>query len=97
VDKVSFHSGAWIDYQEALDWYDARSARAAAGFQAAINAAVDRIVEAPQRWPLCDDRHRMYIMRRYPFSIVYRVEDDDVYIIAIAHSSRDAGYWDDRS
>ena len=74
VANVAFLPAARDDYREALDWYWERSARAAAGFEAAVEVASRRIAETPEAWPLCDDRHRFYILRRYPFSIVYRIE-----------------------
>jgi plasmid stabilization system protein ParE len=84
------------DYQEALVWYQARSPQAAAGFEAAVEVALRVIGEAPERWTRCDDRHRFYILRRYPFSIIYRIEAGDVLVVAVAHSSRSASYWRDR-
>jgi hypothetical protein len=47
-------------------------------------------------WPLCDDRHRFYILRRYPYSIIYRIENGNVLIVAVAHSRRSATYWHGR-
>jgi hypothetical protein len=55
-----------------------------------------RIAAAPEQWALCDDRHRFYILRRYPFSIIYRIEQPGILIVAVAHSSRSETYWLDR-
>ena len=96
MGSVSLLPGALGDYQESLAWYSKRSARATAGFETAIDVALQEIAKTPERWPLCDDRHRVYILRRYPFSIVYRVEAGDVLVVAIAHSSRDSAYWQGR-
>jgi plasmid stabilization system protein ParE len=32
-------------------------------------------------------------LREYPYSIVYRLVDDTVVIVAVAHSRRRFGYW----
>ena len=87
---------ARADYRQALAWYQGQSPRAAAGFEAAIEVALQRIADTPEQWPLADDRHRLYILRRYPYSIVYRSAGDDVLIVAVAHSSRDESYWHGR-
>jgi hypothetical protein len=29
----------------------------------------------------------------FPYSVVYRVHRDDIYVIAVAHSSRRPDYW----
>lgn len=36
---------------------------------------------------------RLFPIGRYPFSILYRVEDGAIRISAIAHHSRRPGYW----
>lgn len=36
---------------------------------------------------------RRLLVRRFPFSIVYRVRNDELQIIALAHTSRKPGYW----
>lgn len=39
---------------------------------------------------------RRFGMRRFPFSVVYRVFPDHLYIIAIAHHKRRPRYWQNR-
>jgi plasmid stabilization system protein ParE len=94
--KVSFLPAAEQDYQEALDWYQTRSVRAAAGFEAAMEVALQRIADAPESPPLCDDRHRFYVLRRYPYSVIYRVESEDVLVVAVAHARRSPAFWQSR-
>jgi len=95
--NVSFLPAADQDYQEALAWYQARSAQAAAGFEAALEVALQRIADFPEASPLCDDRHRFHVLRRYPYSVIYRVESGNVLIVALAHAHRSPTYWQGRS
>ncbi len=94
--EIALLPAAEADYHEALAWYQARSPQAAAGFEAAVEVALRAISNAPGRWPMCDDRHRFYVLRRYPYSIIYRDEAGDVLVVAVAHSSRSASYRRDR-
>jgi len=64
--------------------YEARSSRAAAGFEAAVEVAVRAIATSPERWTKCDDQHRSYVLRRYPSSIIDRAEVDRVLVVAFA-------------
>jgi toxin ParE1/3/4 len=36
---------------------------------------------------------RHFVLRKFPFSIVYAVVRDLVYIVAVAHGSREPEYW----
>lgn len=40
--------------------------------------------------------HRRFTLTRFPYTIVYRMRETDVYIVAIAHTSRRPGYWKNR-
>jgi hypothetical protein len=65
-------------------------------FSPQFDAAVTSIEEGPQRWPLIDARHRRRLIRGFPFSIYYRVIDEAIVIVAIAHYKRRPGYWRSR-
>ena len=93
---VLIGAGAEEDYADALSWYAARSERAARGFEAEFKRAIDAIAEAPRRFPLCDGQHRYYLMRRYPFQVIYREKLEGVLILAVAHAKRRPGYWHGR-
>jgi plasmid stabilization system protein ParE len=94
---VSIHSDAEAEYEAALAWYLARSVRAAAGFEEAFERALESIAANPYLHPLCDDRHRFCVLRRYPYSVIYRVDGDQVRVVAVAHSRRLPGYWSGRT
>lgn len=55
-----------------------------------------RIVEAPNRYPISLHRTRRILFDRYPFSIYYRVTDDEIVVVAVAHQKRRPGYWASR-
>ena len=96
VADVAFHPEAQAEYQDALAWYQTRSLRAAARFEAEVERMLGTIGSTPDLFPRYDDEHRFAVLRRYPFSLVYQVQPDRVYIIAVAHSSRSADYWQGR-
>lgn len=82
------------DYTESLSYYARRSADAAEGFELEFSEALAAIESHPDRYPMCDERHRYYLLRRYPFQIIYRQHADDrVLIVAVAHASRRPEYW----
>ena len=93
MDEAIVTSAAEADYLEALLWYGERSQRAAAGFEAEFENALAQIAAAPLRFALCDHRHRRFLMRRYPYQVVYRSEGGSIVIVAVAHAKRKPTYW----
>ena len=96
MTKVIICSAAEDDYTQSLRWYAARSIEAADDFDSEFDRALSQIVDSPERFPACDERHRFFLMRRFPFQIIYRLQNGDVAIIAVAHTSRSPGYWANR-
>ncbi|TWT81734.1 Plasmid stabilization system protein [Planctomycetes bacterium CA13] len=94
--NVIICSAAEVDYIESLTWYAARSVDAANDFDAEFDRALAQIANDPERFPLCDVRHRYFLLRRFPFRVIYRIVHDDVVVIAVAHGSRSPIYWTDR-
>ncbi|MBI3933914.1 MAG: type II toxin-antitoxin system RelE/ParE family toxin [Acidobacteria bacterium] len=90
---VEFHPEAIAEAHAAAEWYRQRSAGAADRFLEELDRAVEMIAGAPLRW--LDYRHgtRRFLLRRFPFSVVYREAGGTLQVIAVAHARRKPGYW----
>lgn len=94
--KVEFHPEADQELAEAKRWYRERSRLAARAFATDINDALRDISVSPQRWPETTPGERRLVLSRFPFSILYRVRGNEVFITAVAHQRRRPGYWRNR-
>jgi plasmid stabilization system protein ParE len=93
ASAVRFLEEAQADAWAAEAWYRARSPEAARRFVAALRQAVARIAEGPTRWRADKRNTRRYVLQRFPFSLVYRLDDMGVCVVAVAHAKRAPGYW----
>lgn len=84
------------EYDAAVDWYLARSPRAAAGFATAVDEALGHVRQFPDGFPRHDVRHRYTVVDGYPYVLYYR-PGDPVVVVAVAHSSLRPGYWHGRT
>jgi plasmid stabilization system protein ParE len=91
--RFRFHPEARQDFREAISWYRSRSPAVATEFRVTVSDVIRHIVKAPQRWPKYLHGTRRFVLRRFPFSIVYLDDPDAVSIVAVAHSKRKPGYW----
>jgi len=67
--------------------------------QAFINAVEEtifRIVDSPTRWAFVEEDIRRCLTRKFPYGILYTVEEDYILIVAVMHCSREPGYWKKR-
>jgi plasmid stabilization system protein ParE len=90
---VILHPEAEREYLTSLEWYLQRSPTAAANFADEIERAIEMIVQTPERWPAYYTVCKRYVLRQFPFSIIYRVFPSRVFVLAVAHGHRRPGYW----
>jgi plasmid stabilization system protein ParE len=90
---LRLHPEADRELTEAREWYAARSEVAAQAFALEVDHAIIRILEAPLRYPSGKRGERRFVMDRFPYTILYRVREDEVFITAVSHQSRRPGYW----
>jgi len=91
-----FHSEARVEFREAVLWYRKRNAAISTEFRRTVSSTIEAIARVPHRWPRYLHGTRRFILRRFPFSIVYLDDPQIVTIIAVAHSKRRPGYWKQR-
>ena len=61
-----------------------------------VEKAIVVILEAPLRWRPFEEDVRRSLTRVFPYGILYTVESDYLLIVAVAHCSREPGYWKHR-
>lgn len=96
--RYSIYPDAEAELGDAAVYYAAHaSVMIALAFLAEYERVRDLLVENQQRGAHGEDGLRAYHFDRFPYTVVY--EEDDIngpQIFAIAHQSREPGYWNDR-
>ena len=97
--RLRFHAAARAELVAATAWYEQEREGLGRDFALHVEAALERVVAAPLRWPLSRDepRTRYVRLRRFPYDVVYAVlPNAAVVVVAIAHEHREPGYWSAR-
>jgi toxin ParE1/3/4 len=84
---------ALAELQDAAAFYTAR-ANVALGlaFVAEFERAANHALENPLLGAVFRGNQRRYLFRRFPYSIIYQITNDELRIIAVAHHRRRPGY-----
>lgn len=91
--ELRLHPAAIAEARAARQWYADRSENAAAAFVSELDRAVESILSAPDRWPPYIEGTRRFLMRRFPFMVIYRQRLHVLEVVAVAHGRRKPGYW----
>lgn len=94
ADLTLFHEEAGAEYDAAFEWYLERSPDAALKFDAEVEHALAQIYGSPRRWAVGSHSTRRFLLRQFPFILIYRERPDgSIQIVAVAHTSRRPEYW----
>ena len=96
--RVELSDEALADLVAAADWYiDSQAPLVAEALHAEVVRAIARLRQMPLIGRPAFTAARLWPLHRFPYSIVYRVRDGQVRVIAVMHHSRKPGYWRHRS
>ena len=87
--RILFRPEARTEALEARSWYEARSVGLGLEFARSLDAAIAAAFRDPAAYSLVEGDCRRILLRRFPFSLVYRVRADEFLVIAIFHHRRD--------
>ena len=88
--QYHFLEVAQLEYEAAVDWYLQRSPKAANGFINSVEETLKLICNTPKRWRNEYSNFHELGVRKYPYSLVYIIENElqRVIITAVFHGKR---------
>jgi plasmid stabilization system protein ParE len=97
VKEAIFHPEARAEMRESIEFYEARLDGLGLRFLSAVEQTAERISIHPEAGASLAGEFRKRIVPGFPYNIIYRVWEDYIYLLAVAHHHRRPGYWHDRS
>jgi hypothetical protein len=79
-----------------LRWYD-EQANLGRGFLDELDRGVRLIKSHPLASTEIDPGIRRCLLNRFPYALIYGIEDDTIIVIAVAHLHRKPRYWSGRA
>ncbi len=95
--KLVIVPAAIAELQDAADFYAEKANRdLGLAFVAEFERSAQRVLENPMIGAVFRGSRRRYLLRRFPYSIIYQVAGEEVRVVAVAHHRRRPGYWTHR-
>ena len=91
--KVGFLQPAQYELDEAVDYYNAQVPDLGRAFLLEVLAGLERVCQFPSAWHPLSQHTRRCQLRRFPYGIIYTVENETLLVIAIGHLHRNPEYW----
>ena len=93
---IGFLVPAEEEMLEAAQYYESQTRGLGHEFLVGVQRTVARIIENPRLGQIVRGDTRRRLMSKFPFGILYRIDPQEIVIIAVMHLRRRPGYWADR-
>ena len=94
--KIRFLMPADREVDDAVIWYDNQLAGLGREFLDEIDRSVRLVRAYPEASTEIEPGIRRWLMARFPYSLIYGIDQETIVVIAVAHLHREPGYWVDR-
>ena len=93
---IFFGKEAKTEFRKYAKDYDQQKPGLGSEFATEIDAALDFIGRHPLASPAVRGGFRRKRVNRFPFGIIYAVEEERIVVVAVMHRRRHPDYWRDR-
>ncbi len=94
--RVRLHPEAEDEMIEAAAYYEAQQADLGKRFLVAVQDAINSILINPRLYPVVDLDVGRCLTKVFPFGVLFRIEPDEIVIVAVMHLARHPDYWKHR-
>jgi len=96
--KIKAHPEVYEELENSRTWYDEKATKLGVDFLKEVDNAIERIRESPEAWSWYEKKIgvRKFLVHRFPYAVIYRYNENMIYILAVANLRRKPGYWKHR-
>jgi len=96
MKPIVFHAEAEEELQSAEEFYESLSEGLGVRFLDEVEQGLAAIAESPDMWPVLSGQIRRFLLRPFPYGLLYRALPERVLVLAVMHLHREPGYWKSR-
>ena len=94
--RIEFLPEAKVELHEAVEYYELQLKGLGITFKDVTKSTIKRIATFPTAWTEIRPNIRRCIMHKFPYNVLYSIENDFILVLAIAHHHRYPSYWNNR-
>ena len=97
MKEAVFHPEARTEVEQSVEFYETRLDGLGLRFLTAVEETAERISASPEAGAPLARGFRKRIVSGFPYSVIFRVWEDYVYLVAVAHQHRRPEDWRQRA
>ncbi len=97
MKRLEFHPEAQAEFEWAARFFEEKAAGLGVDFVRVVERLARRVLDFPNSGQAFGPRLRRMLVPRFPYGLLYSVEDDRIFVVAVMHLHRQPGYWRPRT
>jgi plasmid stabilization system protein ParE len=94
--RVIFTRLAKQELEDAVRFYELEYSGLGRKFKEEVRKAALRIAAYPEGWSIERGNVRKCLLHKFPYKLLYAIDENHILIIAVAHQHRKPDYWFDK-
>lgn len=94
--EIALSPAARQETQTAAEYYEEKVQGLGKAFIESLRSSLNHVRNYPYASVLIKPNYRRHLLNRFPFGIIYRIDSEIIYIVAIMHLKRKPDYWRSR-
>lgn len=95
--KLIINPFAEQDLKDTKNWYDLQKEKLSIEFIEEVDILFKRIINNPFQFPVTKkNKIRKALVKRFPFSVLFYIEEDIINVFAVFHTYRNPNTWKKR-
>ncbi|PUE65580.1 type II toxin-antitoxin system RelE/ParE family toxin [Arcobacter caeni] len=91
-----FHPEAQIELNASIDYYEECKTNLGLEFASEVYQTIQRILTFPKAWQILDSDIRRYLIKKFPFGIIYYQRNNEIIILSVIQLNRKLNYLKNR-
>ena len=94
--RIRFLEPAQREVDDAVAWYDEREEDLGRDFLDELDRVIRRVKAFPLASTEIEPGIRRCLLARFPYGLIYGIDEDLIIVVAVSHLHRQPRYWIDR-
>ena len=94
--EIIFATGVLEEVSASADFYETEVEGLGKAFLQKLGEGIEEIKENPFLYRIIKGDIRRHLLSKFPFGIIYRIEEEKIYVVAVMHLRRKPFYWLER-
>jgi toxin ParE1/3/4 len=93
---LTIHPSAFEEIKATIKFYNSKVEGLGGLFLDEVERGIDLIKYSPKTWSKHNKHCHRFLLSKFPFSVIYRLKDQNIETLAVMHNHRKPNYWKKR-